>query len=96
MQGQIDKVCHAGQLRRMATMNISLPDPMKSWVEAQSRDGKYSNASDYMRDLIRRDQLRQEAIGEIQGLIAEGLASGPARDFDMAHFIARQKARSTG
>ena len=38
----------------MATMNVSLPDPMKDWVEAQTRTGRYSNASDYVRDLIRR------------------------------------------
>ena len=42
-------------------MNVSLPDPMKAWVEAQTQDGRYSNASDYVRDLIRRDQDRQQA-----------------------------------
>jgi antitoxin ParD1/3/4 len=30
----------------MATMNISLPDPMKRWVESRAHDGRYSNASD--------------------------------------------------
>lgn len=40
----------------MATMNVSLPDPMKEWVETQVKSGQYSNASDYVRDLIRRDQ----------------------------------------
>lgn len=55
----------------MATMNISLPDPMKTWVEEQVNTGQYSNASDYMRDLIRRDQTAQrdrEAL--IQALVA--------------------------
>ena len=42
----------------MATMNVSLPDAMKDWVEAQARGGRYSNASDYVRDLVRRDQER--------------------------------------
>lgn len=60
----------------MATMNISLPDQMKSWVEAQSLDGRYSNASDYVRDLIRRDQVRREKIANMQRLIDEGRASG--------------------
>lgn len=78
----------------MATMNISLPDQMKAYAEAQARDGRFSNVSDYMRDLIRRDQMRQVAVAEIQALIDEGLASGPARPIDMAGFIARQKARS--
>ncbi len=40
----------------MATMNVSLPDLMKEWVEVQIKTGHYSNASDYVRDLIRRDQ----------------------------------------
>jgi antitoxin ParD1/3/4 len=77
----------------MATMNISLPDQMKAWAEAQAEDGRFSNVSDYMRDLIRRDQLRREAISEIQALIDEGLASGPSVPFDMDAFIAAQKAK---
>lgn len=60
----------------MATMNVSLPDPMKEWVEAQTETGRYSNASDYVRDLIRRDQERAAAIAELQRLVDEGLASG--------------------
>lgn len=39
----------------MATMNVSLPDLMKEWVEEQIKTGHFSNASDYVRDLIRRD-----------------------------------------
>ena len=60
----------------MATMNVSLPDPMKAWVEAQVETGNFSNASDYVRDLIRRDQQDQaqrEAL--VQALVA-GEASG--------------------
>lgn len=60
----------------MATMNISLPDPMKDWVNAQTNTGKYSNASDYIRDLIRQDQERMEKADRLQRLIDEGLASG--------------------
>ena len=60
----------------MATMNVSLPDPMKEWVEAQSQTGRYSNASDYVRDLIRRDQERADKIAHMQRLVDEGLASG--------------------
>jgi hypothetical protein len=40
----------------MATMNISVPDPMKDWVQSQVDTGAYSNTSDYVRDLIREDQ----------------------------------------
>jgi antitoxin ParD1/3/4 len=60
----------------MATMNVSLPDPMKDWVEAQAQTGRYSNASDYVRDLIRRDQERADKRQELQKLITEGVESG--------------------
>jgi antitoxin ParD1/3/4 len=60
----------------MATMNISLPEQMKAWVEAQSEDGKYSNSSDYVRDLIRREQARREKIAYVQAQLNEGMASG--------------------
>lgn len=68
-------------------MNVSLPDPMKSWVEAQTKDGRYSNVSDYVRDLIRKDQSRQQAIDEVQALIDDGVSSGASQPFDMADFI---------
>ena len=60
----------------MATMNVSLPDAMKDWVEGRAGTGRYSNASDYVRDLIRRDQERAEKIAAMQRLIDEGLESG--------------------
>ena len=60
----------------MATMNVSLPDQMKDWVERQADGGRYSNSSDYVRDLIRRDQVRAEQIAAMQSKINEGLASG--------------------
>jgi antitoxin ParD1/3/4 len=60
----------------MATMNVSLPDQMKEWVEAQADSGRYSNASDYVRDLIRRDQVKTEKIAAMQVKIDEGIASG--------------------
>lgn len=60
----------------MATMNVSLPGPMKDWVISQTETGRYSNASDYVRDLIRRDQERHEKIAEMQRLVTEGRESG--------------------
>ncbi len=57
----------------MATMNVSLPDPLRDWVETQVKGGEYANASDYIRDLIRHDQRRHQ---ELRTAIAEGLASG--------------------
>ena len=67
----------------MATMNVSVPDPRKHWVEAQACTGRYSNASDYVRDLIRRDQERAAQHAQLQAAITEGLESGVADDFSM-------------
>jgi antitoxin ParD1/3/4 len=77
----------------MATMNISLPEAMKAFAEAQAQGGRYANVSDYMRDLLRRDQLRQEAVAEVQALVDAGLASGVAEPFDMAAFIAARQGK---
>jgi len=60
----------------MATMNVSLPDAMKAWVEERSRSGRYSNASDYVRDLIRRDQDRAGKIARMQALIDDAVKNG--------------------
>lgn len=70
----------------MATMNVSLPEPMKAWVERQTQSGHYGNASDYIRDLIRRDQERREAIATLQAAITEGVESGPPQPFEAAAF----------
>jgi len=70
----------------MATMNISLPDQMRDWVEAQTNSGLYSNNSDYVRDLIRKDQLRNQKIQRLQQAIDEGLNSGTPKPFDKQRF----------
>ena len=77
----------------MATMNVSLPDAMKTWVEEQAETGRYSNASDYVRDLIRRDQERADKIATMQRLIDEAEDSGVSNQ-SMSEVLAaaRQKA----
>lgn len=75
----------------MATMNVSLPDPMKDWVESRTRDGRFSNASDYVRHLIRNDRERQTALAAFQTDITRGIESGPARPFDLGAFTARMR-----
>lgn len=77
----------------MATMNVSLPDQMKTWVEEQATGGRYGNASDYVRDLIRRDQERQLATAEFQRLIDEGMASGVSTR-TMAGLLAEARKRA--
>jgi antitoxin ParD1/3/4 len=54
-------------------MNISLPDRMKAFVESQVSTGQFSNASDYIRDLIRE---REAGVERLRALIEEGEASG--------------------
>lgn len=65
------------------TMNISLPESTRDWVISQVESGQYSNNSDYVRDLIRRDQQRVEKIKALQAAIDNGLASGIAEGFSM-------------
>ena len=60
----------------MATMNVSLPKRLKDWAEAQVESGRYANVSDYVRDLIRKEQDRAAVFGEIQAALDEGDASG--------------------
>jgi antitoxin ParD1/3/4 len=65
--------------RSMETMNISLPDPMKEFVEELVARGDYSSASEYVRALIREDRKRREKE-RLEALLLEGLNSGPATE----------------
>ncbi|MCJ8270601.1 MAG: type II toxin-antitoxin system ParD family antitoxin [Psychrosphaera sp.] len=73
----------------MPTMNISLPEPMRAWVQAQIDDGKYAGNSDYVRDLIRKDQEQKNKIEAMQAAITKGLESGTPQDFDKEAFKKR-------
>ena len=61
----------------MTSLNISLPEPLREWIEAQLKRGRYGNASEYLRELIRRDQERQ-AQERLEELLLEGVKSGSA------------------
>ena len=58
----------------MQTMNISLPDPLKDFVDAQISSGRYSSVSEYVRELIREDEKRK-AEARLEAMLLEGLAS---------------------
>ncbi|MFA6965238.1 type II toxin-antitoxin system ParD family antitoxin [Bosea sp. (in: a-proteobacteria)] len=64
----------------MATMTISLPEPMKDWIEAQIRQGEYASTSDYVRDLVRRDRERRShpelTLSDLQRIVDESRQSG--------------------
>ena len=58
----------------MQSMNISLPDPLKKFVDGQIAEGRYSSVSEYMRELIRADEKRK-AEDRLEALLLEGLAT---------------------
>ncbi len=77
----------------MASMNVSLPEPLKVWAESQVESGRYNNTSDYVRDLIRKDQDRAGKIAELQRMIDEGIASGESAPFDFDVFLSAMSAK---
>ena len=58
----------------MQSMNISLPDPLKKFVDSQIAEGRYSSVSEYMRELIRTDE-KLKAENRLEALLLEGLNS---------------------
>ncbi len=75
----------------MKSMNISLPEPMKDWVDTRVEGGDYASASDYVRDLIRKDRefrVKREAL--IQALI-EGEESGISEPQSLEEFLAEMR-----
>lgn len=93
---RIDKDCQPYDHYRMTTMNVSIPDSMKQWVELQSNSGRYANASDYVRHLIRCDQERSAKIAHIQALVTEGIESGVgSRSMEELKAAARRQSRSS-
>ena len=64
----------------MTSMNVSLPEELKEYVEAQTKSG-YSTPSEYVRELIRSDQKRR-AKERLHGLLLEGLNSGESIPVD--------------
>jgi antitoxin ParD1/3/4 len=84
----------------MATMTVSLPDPMKDWIEAQIQQGDYASVSDYVRDLVRRDRDRREqalTLDELRKKLADSRESGiGVRTVDEIFAEARDIAKARG
>jgi antitoxin ParD1/3/4 len=59
----------------MQTMNISLPDQLKNFVDEQVDSGRYSSVSEYVRNLIRDDE-RRKVQEKLEALLMEGIQSG--------------------
>jgi antitoxin ParD1/3/4 len=71
----------------MTTMNISVPDEMKAFVEAQMTEEGFASASEYLRALIREAQKRR-AKRELEAKLREGLESGPATSMTRKDWVA--------
>jgi antitoxin ParD1/3/4 len=83
----------------MSTMNVSLPPALKKYVRERVKADSYSNASDYIRTLIREDQ-RRRGIDVLEQLIVEGLGSGEGVVLDDAEWTkirgeARRRAKAS-
>lgn len=78
------KFCQTQYSCQMTTMNISLPDAMRSFVDKQVASGGYGTSSEYVRELIRKDQDRQQ----LRALLLAGANSAPTAPADGTYFDA--------
>lgn len=75
----------------MGTMNVSLPDALKNFVDERVRKDGYSTSSEYVRDLIRADQVRQ-AERQLVALLRAGLESGEGIPVTKSYWARKRKA----
>jgi antitoxin ParD1/3/4 len=77
----------------MSTMNISLPETLKTFVDGQVAERAYGMSSEYVRELIRKDQDSQH----LRGLLLAGAASQPGKGVDAKYFDAlRSRVQKSG
>ncbi len=71
----------------MSTMNISLPEGLKEFVDEQVGARGFGTSSEYVRELIRKDQDRQH----LRGLLIAGAQSAPTSSVDASYFESLRK-----
>lgn len=78
----------------MATVRktITLTDQQDGWIKAQVDAGHYTNDSEYIRDLIRREQDRSAQLESVRASLIEGESSGEPQAFNVAKFKKRMRA----
>lgn len=76
----------------MSTMNISLPEELKTFVDHRIRDEGYGSSSEYMRELIRRDRDRTQ----FRQYLLDGIEAKPVGRMDAAYFAALRKQLKGG
>jgi antitoxin ParD1/3/4 len=74
----------------MATMTISLPDPMREFIEGEVSTGNYGSASELFRELVRERQKRK-AQERLETLLLEGLESGRSIEVTQEYLEARRQ-----
>lgn len=79
----------------MGTMNVSLPDALKDFVDDRVRKDGYSTSSEYVRELIRADQVR-EAERKLVDLLRAGIESGEGIPATKAYWAGKRKALRRG
>ncbi len=72
---------------------ITVTDQQDQWIKAQIEAGGFTNDSEYVRDLIRRDQARNSDIESVRAELIKGEASGDPRPFTAARFKQDMSAR---
>ena len=65
---------------------ITVTDQQDNWIKAQIAAGQFTNDSEYVRDLIRRDQASQADLAAIRAALIEGEESGEPQPFDSSQF----------
>ncbi len=78
----------------MTSLNISLPKPMKQYVEAQVNTGSYSTPSEYLRTLIREDQSKKER-DRIEAMLLESVNSGEPLEVNKAFWEKKRRDLAT-
>ena len=74
----------------MATMTISLPEPMREFVESEVTKGNYGSASELFREMVRERQKRQ-AQERLETLLLEGLESGQSIEVTQEYLNQRRE-----
>lgn len=75
---------------------ITVTDQQDKWIKAQVAAGQFTNDSEYVRDLIRRDQASQADIEAIRAALIEGEESGEPQPFDSSQFKQEMAAKYAG
>lgn len=80
----------------IARKTITITDQQEAWIKAQVRAEAFTNDSEYIRDLIRRDQARSTELEVLRAELIRGELSGPARPFNSTAFKRRMATKHAG